>query len=59
MKLLMEPITGAVLPPKSTNSVMQCFKIMNPSKAPVKIRFKFSYIINNVPVSEQGEFKDF
>ncbi|KAJ3182723.1 hypothetical protein HDU87_008062 [Geranomyces variabilis] len=58
MTLHMETASGSVVPPLNTAQVTQGMHIMNPSKEPLRIRFKVTYAVNGAVVNETGEYLD-
>ncbi|KAJ3160697.1 hypothetical protein HDU86_000456 [Geranomyces michiganensis] len=56
MTLHMETASGTVVPPLNTSQVTQGMHIMNPSKEPLRIRFKVTYAVNGALVNETGEY---
>ncbi|KAI9209029.1 VHS domain-containing protein [Polychytrium aggregatum] len=58
MVLQMDPLSGQVIAPLNMAQVTQNLKISNPTKEPLRVRFKLSYSLNGAVVSEQGEYGD-
>ncbi len=57
--LQMMPMSSNVLPPMGNKAVQQSFTVLNPTKAPLKIRFRLSFTYNNMTMTDQGEFSQF
>ncbi|KAJ3313883.1 hypothetical protein HDV04_001444 [Boothiomyces sp. JEL0838] len=56
MTVEMEPISSAVLAPLNQSPAAQVINIANPSKEPLRMRFKVQYAVNGAIVNENGEY---
>ena len=56
MNVQIEPISSSVLQPFNQFPASQKLFISNPSKEPLRMRFKVNYTMNGAAISEMGEF---
>ena len=63
LELKLMPASSSVLPPANPMAgptpVTQIMLISNPTKVPIKIRFKLSYVVNGQQVDDMGETDKF
>ncbi|KAJ3120124.1 hypothetical protein HK098_004868 [Nowakowskiella sp. JEL0407] len=58
MTLKMEPLSSTVIAPLNTAQTTQTMFVNNPTKDPVRLKFRVSYSVNGAVVEEQGEFTE-
>ena len=62
LEVKLQPPSASTIPPAGITGPQVATQIMllsNPSKAPIKIRFKLSYNVNGTPVDQMGECGSF
>ncbi|KXS21315.1 VHS-domain-containing protein [Gonapodya prolifera JEL478] len=59
MTLKLDPLSSLSIPPMNKSPVTQGLTVVNPTKDPERLRFRISYSINNVPITETAEFAEF
>ncbi|TPX32721.1 hypothetical protein SmJEL517_g04196 [Synchytrium microbalum] len=56
MSLTMDNVSSTTIPPLGTGAVFQSINVVNSAKDSLRMRFKVSYQVNNIPVEESGEY---
>ena len=51
--------SGDFVPPNNSGAVTQTIKVMNPSRQPMRMRYKLAFTVNGNTTNDQGEVNDF